>query len=72
MDIPCTLCECMISRFRLAHHQLSKECKAIQDIENQTTKPITYRRVDGHMKKQIMISTNHNCFNKQIMIIYVV
>ena len=49
-----------------------KECKAIQDIEKyQTTKPNTYRRVDGKMKMNIMISTSHNCYNEQTMSIYV-
>ena len=48
MEIPCPLCECLISRFKMAPHQLSKKCKAIQEIEkNKTTKSITYKRADG-------------------------
>ena len=33
MESPCPLCECMISRFRMAQHQWSIKRKAMQDME---------------------------------------
>jgi hypothetical protein len=63
MEIPCPLIECMISRFRLAHHQLSNECKAIQDIENQTTKPPkTKRGLDEVVHRLFRRCTYHKLF----------
>ena len=64
MGSPCPLCEYMISRFKMAQHQLPKDCNAIQDMEkNQTTKPITYRRADGTYEYEKKIATSHNCYN---------
>ena len=68
MGSPCPLCEYMISRFKMAQHQLPKDCNAIQDMEkNQTTKPITYRRADGTYEYEKMIATSHNAIiNKSL------
>ena len=63
MEIPCPLCECMLSRLRMAQHQLSKTLKAIQDIEK---KPIAYCRADGTYEngflQAILVIINKNVF----------
>ena len=36
MEIPCPLCECMLSIFSMVQRQLSKKCKGIQNKEKNT------------------------------------
>ena len=63
MEIPCPLCECMISRFRMAQHQLSKKLKAIQDIEKNQFHIVELME---HMKngflQAILVIINKNAF----------
>ena len=66
MEIPGPLSECMISRFRMAQHQLPKTCKAIQEIEKTKQQtPLHIVELMEHMKINVMISTGHTCYNQQ-------
>ena len=64
MEIPCPLCECMISRFRMAQHQLSKKLKAIQDIEKNQL-----HIVELMVHMNTWISTSHTFYNQQTCVL---
>ena len=58
MGSPCPLCECMISRFRTAQHQLQNIVRQFRIYRKIIkTKPITYRRADGTYEYE-----NYDCY----------
>ena len=70
MEIPCPLCEWMISRFRMAQRQLSNKRKAIHDTEKQQQNPIHIVELMEHMTLKHMMSTSHDYHNQQTYLIF--